>query len=58
MARGGITKALVQKARDALIARGVRPSIDAVRIELGSTGSKNTIQRCLKELDAPPLSDF
>jgi hypothetical protein len=45
MARSGINKALVQKTRDALLARGVRPSIDTVRIELGNTGSKGTIQR-------------
>nr|WP_298165748.1 DNA-binding protein [uncultured Pseudomonas sp.] len=53
MARSGINKALVQKARETLLARGVRPSIDAVRIELGNTGSKSTIQRYLKELDTP-----
>ncbi|MDH4565475.1 cointegrate resolution protein T [Pseudomonas sp. BN414] len=57
MARSGINKALVQKARDALLARGVRPSIDAVRIELGNTGSKSTIQRYLKELDTPPVAN-
>ena len=51
MARGGINKAVVQKARQALLARGVHPSIDAVRIELGNTGSKTTIHRYLKELD-------
>lgn len=34
MARGGINKAVVQIARDALIARGVNPSINAVRVEL------------------------
>lgn len=51
MARGGINKALVQKARQALLARGEHPSIDAVRIELGNTGSKTTIHRYLKELD-------
>lgn len=52
MARGGINKAVVQRARQALIARGEHPSIDAVRIELGNTGSKTTIHRYLKELDA------
>jgi len=60
MARGGINKAVVHKARQALLARGVHPSIDAVRIELGNTGSKTTIHRYLKELDnqypAQPLS--
>ncbi|WP_137822538.1 DNA-binding protein [Pseudomonas sp. D(2018)] len=45
MARSGINKALVQKAWEAPLARGVRPSINAVRIELGNTGSKSTIQR-------------
>jgi uncharacterized protein YhaN len=52
MARGGINKAVVQKARTALLARGEHPSIDAIRIELGNTGSKTTIHRYLKELDA------
>lgn len=51
MARGGISKAVVQKARQALLARGVNPSIDAVRVELGNTGSKTTISRYLKELE-------
>lgn len=50
MANGGINKAQVQKARNALIARGIRPSIDAVRIELGNTGSKTTIAKYLNEL--------
>lgn len=66
MARGGINKALVKQARQALRARGENPSIDAVRIELGNTGSKTTIHRYLKELEevdagrlsaAKPLSD-
>lgn len=51
MARGGISKVMVQQARDALLARGERPSIDAVRVALGNTGSKSTIHRYLKELD-------
>ena len=50
MARGGINLALVRKAREALLARGQNPSIDAIRIELGNTGSKTTIQRYLKEI--------
>lgn len=50
MANGGINKAQVQKARNALIARGIHPSIDAVRIELGNTGSKTTIAKYLNEL--------
>lgn len=62
MARGGINKAVVQIAREALLARGKHPSIDAVRVELGNTGSKSTIQRYLKELGArdqaqPPTPD-
>ncbi|MBJ2290564.1 DNA-binding protein [Pseudomonas sp. MF5691] len=52
MARGGINKALVQKARAALLARGVNPSIDAVRVELGNTGSKTTISRYMQELES------
>ncbi|MDH4569687.1 hypothetical protein E8E95_23675 [Pseudomonas sp. BN414] len=52
MARGGVNKAVVKIARDALLARGEHPSIDAVRIELGNTGSKSTILRCLHELAA------
>nr|GFC13097.1 hypothetical protein [Tanacetum cinerariifolium] len=51
MARGGINKAVVEQARQALLGRGVYPSIDAVRVELGNTGSKTTIARCLKELE-------
>ncbi|MBL4855499.1 MAG: DNA-binding protein [Idiomarina sp.] len=51
MARGGITKKSVEQARNALIARGESVSIDAVRIELGNTGSKTTIHRYLKELE-------
>ena len=50
MARGGINKAVVQTARLAILARGENPSIDAVRIEMGNTGSKTTIHRYLKEL--------
>ena len=45
MARGGITKKAVEQARNALLARGESISIDAVRIELGNTGSKTTIHR-------------
>ncbi|EPA99380.1 DNA-binding protein [Pseudomonas sp. G5(2012)] len=56
MARGGINKALVLKARTALVARGKRPSIDAVRIELGNTGSKTTISRYLKEIAMVPAA--
>lgn len=51
MARGGVNKVVVQAARLAILARGENPSIDAVRIEMGNTGSKTTIHRYLKELD-------
>ena len=57
MARGGINKALVHAARDALLARGLHPSIDLVRVELGNTGSKSTIQRYLKELNGAARDD-
>src|SRR5690606_18496183 len=56
MARGGINKAIVQRARQALLDRGEHPSIDAVRVELGNTGSKTTIHRYLKELDDQPAA--
>lgn len=52
MARAGLNKFHVQQARDALLARGINPSVDAVRVELGHTGSKTTIHRYLKELEA------
>lgn len=52
MARGGITKVLVQKARASILARGENPSIDALRVEMGNTGSKSTIHRYLKEIEA------
>ncbi|MGS1012997.1 DNA-binding protein [Rhodanobacter sp. UC4450_H17] len=45
-------KTEVQKARDSLIAQGKHPSVDAVRVALGNTGSKTTIHRYLKELEA------
>lgn len=52
MARAGVYKTEVQKARDSLIAQGKHPSVDAVRVALGNTGSKTTIHRYLKELEA------
>ena len=52
MARAGLNKFNVQQARDSLLARGINPSVDAVRVELGNTGSKTTIHRYLKELEA------
>lgn len=51
MARTGIHKGEVIRARDRLLALSRRPTIDAVRIELGNTGSRTTIQRYLKELE-------
>ncbi|MDO8767401.1 MAG: DNA-binding protein [Burkholderiaceae bacterium] len=50
MARAGIYKSEVLRARDKLLATGRNPSIDAVREELGS-GSKTTIHRYLKEIE-------
>ena len=50
MARGGIYKSEVIRARTKLLAQGINPSIDAIRAELG-TGSKTTIHRYLKEIE-------
>lgn len=58
MARAGIYKSEVKKARDALVAQGKNPSIDAVRAELGNTGSKTTIHRYLKELEEEEGAGF
>ncbi len=51
MARGGINKVLVKQAREALIGKGQNPSIDAIRVALGNTGSKSTIHRYLREIE-------
>ena len=51
MARSGLYKLDIKKARDALIAQSKHPSVDAVRIALGNTGSKTTIHKYLKELE-------
>lgn len=51
MARGGINKALVKMAIERLMAKNENPSLDAIRIELGNTGSKATIHRYLKEIN-------
>lgn len=51
MARAGISKFQVKKERDALVAQGQHPSIDAVRAALGNTGSRTTIHRFLRELE-------
>ncbi|WP_444993894.1 DNA-binding protein [Aliikangiella sp. IMCC44359] len=52
MARSGITKYDVVKARQILISKGLNPSIDAIRVELGNTGSKTTISRYVKEIES------
>lgn len=51
MARTGLLKSDVKKARDSLLAQQINPSVDAVRVALGNTGSKTTIHKYLKELD-------
>ena len=51
MARAGIYKSEVLRARNKLLALGRYPSIDAIREELGNTGSKGTIHRYLKEIE-------
>lgn len=51
MARAGISKYQVRRERDALVAKGQHPSIDAVRLALGNTGSRSTIHRYLRELE-------
>jgi chromosome segregation ATPase len=51
MARSGLYKTDVKKARDGLLAQAIHPSIDAVRMALGNTGSKTTIHKYLKELE-------
>src|SRR3546814_13337014 len=52
MARAGLYRTEVEKARDSLVAQGKHPSVDAIRVALGNTGSKSTIHRYLKELEA------
>jgi hypothetical protein len=49
MARTGLTKSQVRASREQLLAEGRYPSVDAVRLALG-TGSKSTIHKYLKEL--------
>ena len=51
MARTGLYKSEIKQARDALLIKGVNPSVDAVRVQLGNTGSKTTIHKYLKELE-------
>jgi DNA repair exonuclease SbcCD ATPase subunit len=63
MARAGVYFSDVKRARDALVSEGRRPSIDAVRAALGNTGSKTTIHKYLREIEAeeggqsPSVSD-
>lgn len=51
MARVGLFKSDVKKARDSLVAGSHYPSVDAVRVALGNTGSKTTIHKYLRELE-------
>ncbi len=51
MARAGLYRSDILRARDTLRAQGKHPSVDAVRVALGNTGSKTTIHRYLKELE-------
>lgn len=51
MARTGLYKSDIRKARDSLLAQSLYPSADAVRVALGNTGSKTTIHKYLKELE-------
>jgi len=52
MARSGITKYDVEKARQTLMSKELNPSIDAIRVELGNTGSKTTISRYLRDIES------
>lgn len=52
MARAGVYFSDVKRARDALVADGRHPSIDAVSAALGNTGSKTTIHKYLREIKA------
>jgi hypothetical protein len=51
MPRAGLTRSAVKHARDALVAQGRYPSINAIRVALGNTGSNLTIHRYVKELE-------
>jgi len=48
MGRIGISEYQVFQAADQLVADGLPPSVDAVRVELGNTGSRSTINKYLK----------
>lgn len=58
MPQSGISRVQVRRARDALIKQGKHPSVEAVRVYLGNTGSNSTISRYLKELKAKASSSF
>jgi len=49
MARSGLYKSDIKKARDSMLAQHQHPSVDAVRIALGNTGSKTTIHKYLRK---------
>ncbi len=49
MGRIGVSEYQVFQAADQLEAEGVHPSVDSVRVELGNTGSRTTINKYLKE---------
>ena len=51
MGRSGISKEQVKEARDRLLSRGESVTVDAIRVELGNTGSKGTIHRHLKQIE-------
>jgi|GEM_PF-1756850 len=48
MGRIGVSEYQVFKAADQLVAEGAQPSVDTVRVELGNTGSRTTINKYLK----------
>jgi predicted nuclease with TOPRIM domain len=48
MGRIGISEYQVFQAADQLVAEGLQPSVDTVRVELGNTGSRSTINKYLK----------
>ena len=52
MARGGVYKSDVEKARKQLLSKGKRPSVALIREALGDTGSYATIHKFLKEVEA------
>ena len=58
MARQGISQADVEKAVSQLESQNLPISIDAVRSALGNTGSKSTIHRHLKTLQANDTQTF